>query len=42
LSAWRIETDVIGAWQPSLNIAKNPHPLAKLKQDHGGRRKSLG
>jgi hypothetical protein len=22
---------VIGAWQPPLNIAKNPHPLAKLK-----------
>jgi hypothetical protein len=27
----RIETDVIRAWQPPLNIAKNPHPLAKLK-----------
>jgi hypothetical protein len=28
----RIETDVIRAWRPPLNIAKNPHPLAKLRR----------
>jgi hypothetical protein len=26
-----IETDVIRAWQPPLNIAKNPHSLPRLK-----------
>jgi hypothetical protein len=28
----RIETDVICAWRPPPNIAKNPHPLAKLRR----------
>jgi hypothetical protein len=28
----RVETDVIRAWRPPLNIAKNPHPLAKLRR----------
>jgi hypothetical protein len=27
----RIETDVIRAWRPPLNLAKHPHPLAKLQ-----------
>jgi hypothetical protein len=27
----RVETEVIRAWRPPLNIAKNPHPLAMLK-----------
>jgi hypothetical protein len=28
----RIETDVIRAWRPPLNIAKNPYPLATLRR----------